>query len=110
MEDEQAPPPAEAPQEDGPLSSRIESKLWKTRMEAYVELAQVRPGHPRKKLCLFCATPREDSCRCGALRVAWLPAEERYCSDIDAIMRRADVCGGIVDAARGRCGGLRGGG
>ena len=41
MEDE-GPPPAAAQVEDGPLLGRIESKAWKTRMDAYVELAQVR--------------------------------------------------------------------
>ncbi|KAJ1492762.1 armadillo-type protein, partial [Baffinella frigidus] len=40
MEDE-GPPPAEAQVQDGPLASRIESKAWKTRMEAYVELTQL---------------------------------------------------------------------
>ena len=33
--------PAAAPVEEGPLSSRIESKSWKTRVEAYDELSKV---------------------------------------------------------------------
>jgi hypothetical protein len=34
---------AAQPVEDGPLSVRLESKAWKTRMEAYDELSKVRP-------------------------------------------------------------------
>lgn len=30
-----------APVEDGPLASRLESKAWKARMEAYEELSKV---------------------------------------------------------------------
>jgi hypothetical protein len=32
---------AQAPAEDGPLPSRLDSKSWKTRMEAYEELVKV---------------------------------------------------------------------
>jgi hypothetical protein len=34
---------AAPPVEDGPLSTRLESKAWKTRMDAYDELSKVRP-------------------------------------------------------------------
>jgi hypothetical protein len=30
-----------APVEDGPLATRLESKAWKTRMDAYDELSKV---------------------------------------------------------------------
>jgi hypothetical protein len=40
MADDQAGE-AQAPVEDGPLASRLDSKSWKTRMEAYEELAKV---------------------------------------------------------------------
>ena len=42
---EEAPPdvPSE-PADNAPLRERVESKTWKTRMEAFVELAKVR--HP----------------------------------------------------------------
>ena len=36
-----APPVAAAAVEDGPLSVRVESKSWKTRMDAFDELAKV---------------------------------------------------------------------
>jgi hypothetical protein len=32
---------AAQPVEDGPLSARLESKAWKTRMDAYDELSKV---------------------------------------------------------------------
>ncbi len=38
---------AAQPVEDGPLSARLESKAWKTRMDAYDELSKVRPEKNR---------------------------------------------------------------
>eukprot|EP00961_Rhodomonas_salina_P161281 2171101-Rhodomonas_salina.1 len=37
----EAPPPEEAPAEDGPLSERLQSKAWKVRGEALTELTKV---------------------------------------------------------------------
>jgi hypothetical protein len=47
---EEAPPdvPSE-PADNAPLRERVESKTWKTRMEAFVELAKVR--HPIRLNC-----------------------------------------------------------
>jgi len=45
MADEVPPdaPPAETA-DNAPVRDRVESKTWKTRMEAFVELAKVRVG------------------------------------------------------------------
>ena len=63
-----APPadaPGEAPVDNAPLRERAESKTWKTRMEAFVELAKVS-----------CAA-RLHACTPARLH-AWTPACLRF--------------------------------